>query len=78
MSLLLMMENTTVVHNRVALVTGGARGIGKAVVERLAKEGYSIAINYNNSEERAKNLLQELTNAVHHIIFDCISVRRQT
>ena len=57
-----MMENTTVVHNRVALVTGGARGIGKAVVERLAKDGYNIAINYNNSEERAKNLLQELTN----------------
>ena len=57
-----MMENTTVVHNRVALVTGGARGIGKAVVERLAKDGYNIAINYNNSEERAKKLLQELTN----------------
>ena len=56
-----MMENTTVVHNRVALVTGGARGIGKAVVERLAKDGYNIAINYNNSEERAKKLLQELT-----------------
>ena len=57
-----MMENTTVVHNRVALVTGGARGIGKAVVERLAKDGYSIAINYNNSEARAQALLQELTN----------------
>ena len=56
-----MMENTTAVHNKVALVTGGARGIGKAVVEKFASLGYTIAINYNNSEERANNLLSELT-----------------
>ena len=58
-----MMENTTAVHNKVALVTGGARGIGKAVVERFAKDGYSIAINYNNSEDRALALLKELQDA---------------
>lgn len=58
-----MMENTTAVHNKVALVTGGARGIGKAVVERFAKDGYSIAINYNNSEDRALSLLKELQDA---------------
>lgn len=58
-----MMENTTAVHNKVVLVTGGARGIGKAVVERFAKDGYSIAINYNNSEDRALSLLKELQDA---------------
>ena len=58
-----MMENTTAVlnNNRTVLVTGGARGIGKAVVEKFASEGYQIAINYNSSETRAKELLDTLT-----------------
>jgi 3-oxoacyl-[acyl-carrier protein] reductase len=57
------MENTTAVlnNNRTVLVTGGARGIGKAVVEKFASEGYQIAINYNSSETRAKELLDTLT-----------------
>ena len=58
-----MMENTTAVlnNNRTVLVTGGARGIGKAVVEKFASDGYQIAINYNSSETRAKELLDTLT-----------------
>ena len=58
-----MMENTTAVlnNNRTVLVTGGARGIGKAVVEKFASEGYQIAINYNSSETRAKEILDTLT-----------------
>lgn len=56
-----MTESITVVHNQTVLVTGGARGIGRAIVERFALEGYNIAINYNSSEQRAKELLEELT-----------------
>lgn len=57
-----MMENTTAVHNnRTVLVTGGAKGIGRAVVEKFATQGYNLAINYNSSETRAKELLEELT-----------------
>ena len=57
-----MMENTTAVHNnRTVLVTGGAKGIGRAVVEKFATQGYNLAINYNSSEKRAKELLEELT-----------------
>ena len=41
---------------KVALVTGGAKGIGAAIVKRLCKEGYSVAINYNTSEQRALSL----------------------
>lgn len=40
-----------------ALVTGGSRGIGRAVCIRLAKEGYHLLINYrSNREEAAKTL----------------------
>ncbi len=45
---------------RVALVTGGAKGIGKAIVEKLAVSGFSVAINYNTSETSAFELVTEL------------------
>lgn len=43
-----------------AIVTGGARGIGKSIVENLAREGYSVLINYNKSEEAAIELKEQL------------------
>ena len=42
--------------NKVALVTGGAKGIGCAVVKRLLSDGYKVAFTYNNSEEKAQKL----------------------
>lgn len=41
---------------KVALVTGGSRGIGKAISIRLAEEGADIAINYQTSKEHAENV----------------------
>lgn len=38
---------------KVALVTGGSRGIGKAICERLALDGMDIVFNYNSSEKSA-------------------------
>ncbi len=49
-------------ERRTALVTGGARGIGRAIVERLSKEGFSIAVNYKNSEKEAYSLVSNLQN----------------
>ena len=46
--------------NKVAFVTGGAKGIGSAIVKRLINDGYKVAFTYNNSEEKAQNLCAEL------------------
>ena len=47
----------------VALVTGGATGIGAACCRRLAAEGLRIAVHYRSSEEKARKLLAELPDA---------------
>lgn len=43
-------------NNKVAFVTGGAKGIGEAIVKRLLNDGYKVAFTYNISEEKAQKL----------------------
>ena len=43
-----------------ALVTGGSRGIGKAICIRLAKNGIPVLINYHSNEVAAKAVLEEI------------------
>lgn len=45
---------------KTAFVTGGSRGIGRAVVRRLVSEGYAVGINYLRSREQAEALAAEL------------------
>ena len=45
---------------KTVIVTGGSRGIGAAMVKELAKENYNVVLNYNNSEEAAKKIQNEL------------------
>lgn len=47
-------------HGKVALVTGGARRVGRAISIALAKAGASVVINYHNSEKDAESLRAEL------------------
>jgi 3-oxoacyl-[acyl-carrier protein] reductase len=49
------LEDLFALNGRVALVTGGSRGIGRAVVDLLTKFGVSVAINYVSDEASAAN-----------------------
>ena len=44
----------------IALVTGGAKGIGQEISKKLAKMGYFVIINYYHSEEEAEKLVKEI------------------
>jgi 3-oxoacyl-[acyl-carrier protein] reductase len=48
---------------RVAIVTGGAGGIGKAICQRLAKDGFDVVVNYRGQADRAAQIAADL-NAV--------------
>jgi enoyl-[acyl-carrier protein] reductase III len=51
---------TRALQGQVALVTGAARGIGRAIARKLGAEGADIAVNYYNSHEEAEALCAEL------------------
>jgi acetoacetyl-CoA reductase len=48
------------IKNKVAIVTGGSRGIGAAISEELAKNGVNVVINYNSNSEAADKKVAEL------------------
>src|SRR5258708_32955037 len=48
---------------RAAIITGSSRGIGAAVAERLAKDGFSVVVNYAGSEAEAAALVNKITSA---------------
>jgi 3-oxoacyl-[acyl-carrier protein] reductase len=58
-------------ENKIALVTGGAGGIGSAICRKLAEEGASVIVTYNSNLEKAEKLLAELNalSTANHSIF---------
>ena len=48
---------------KIALVTGGGRGIGREIALALAKEGAFVIVNYNGSKERAQETVREIEKA---------------
>ena len=54
------MKDNSNMNDKYALVTGGAKGIGKSSVLHLAKMGINVAINYRSSGKEAERLCKEV------------------
>jgi 3-oxoacyl-[acyl-carrier protein] reductase len=50
-------------EGKTALITGGSRGIGRACVARLVREGAKVALVYHSNKEAADSLIEELADA---------------
>lgn len=65
--------------NNTALITGASRGIGKAIAELFAENGYNVVINYRSSDAKAHELYNKLTknNRSAMLIKADVSIREQ-
>jgi len=57
------MADASALENKVALITGGSRGIGRAVALELAARGAVVVVNYNKSPEAADNVVKKIQEA---------------
>ncbi|HEX2573966.1 MAG TPA: glucose 1-dehydrogenase [Polyangia bacterium] len=55
-------------QNKVALVTGGSRGIGRAICERLARDGATVVVNYVHNKAKAEETVANIRNAGGHAV----------
>ena len=58
--------------SKIALITGGAKGIGEAIVKVLAEDGYDVVINYLSSKSDAYKLKEEIISNSH---VNCLAIK---
>lgn len=64
--------------NKTVIITGAAKGIGRAIAKDFAYSGYNVCINYNTSENEAKELCSELAkNGCNVIIYKADITKRE-
>jgi 3-oxoacyl-[acyl-carrier protein] reductase len=56
-------NDMTGLTNKVAIITGGSRGIGAAIVERFARDGFTVVINYAGNDAAAEALVRKVEQA---------------
>jgi 3-oxoacyl-[acyl-carrier protein] reductase len=49
-----------ILNEQIAVVTGASRGLGRAIAQRLAREGARVCVNYRNSGSEAESLVDEI------------------
>lgn len=54
--------------NKTALVTGASRGIGRAIAERLAKEGFTVVVNFAGNQEKADEVVKSIQDNGGHAV----------
>ena len=47
-------------RNKIAIVTGGSRGLGRNMAISLAKKGIDLILTYNSNEEKANEVVSEI------------------
>ena len=57
------MTQTLSLENKVAIVTGGSRGIGRAVALELGARGAAVVVNYNKSSDAADEVVKQIQSA---------------